>query len=78
MEHIYHIIGIRKKLTSPTTREITTPLLMLRAFGLGLALDDFCELEVGEITDMLIEQGNDSYNYPKKGTQEDFAKLFGG
>lgn len=51
---------------------------MLRAYSLGLTLADFVELEVGEIIDMLIEQANDSYEYPKKGTQEDFARLFGG
>ena len=68
----------RKKLTEPTIRDTTTPLLMLRAYSLGLTLADFVELEVGEIIDMLIEQANDSYEYPKRGTQEAFARLFGG
>ena len=78
MEQNCQYFRSRKKLTSPTTREITTPLIMLRGLSLGLTFYDMCELEVGEIIDMLIEQANDSYDYPKKGTQEDFAKLFGG
>ena len=50
---------------------------MLRALQQGLSLEDMALLEVGELTDIFIESGNDSYDYPKIGTQEDYKRLFG-
>lgn len=57
---------------------MNTSLLLLRGVQLGFSLDDILFLEVGELMDILIEAGNDSYDYPIKGAEEDFAKLFGG
>ena len=37
---------------------------MLRALQVGLKLSDLDYLEVGEVVDILIEQGNDDFNYP--------------
>lgn len=57
---------------------MTTSLLFLRALQVGIPVKEAMELEVGEILDILIEKSNDSFEYPTKGSQEDFAKLFGG
>lgn len=56
---------------------MNTAVLMLRALQQGLSLEDMALLEVGELTDIFIESGNDSYDYPKIGTQEDYKRLFG-
>ena len=56
---------------------MNTPLLILRALQVGLKIQDFDLLEVGDIFDLLTESSNDSYEYPKKGTEEDFHALFG-
>lgn len=45
---------------------------------MGLRITDFEFFEVGDIFDLLTESSNDSYDYPKKGTEEDFKALFGG
>ena len=51
---------------------------MLRAIQLGLSIDDMGVLEMGELTDILIESSNDNYDYPKKATESDFKAMFGG
>jgi hypothetical protein len=56
---------------------MNTPLLVLRALQVGLKITDFDFVEVGDIFDLLTESSNDSYEYPKKGTEEDFQALFG-
>ncbi|MBQ1574545.1 MAG: hypothetical protein IIZ78_25770 [Clostridiales bacterium] len=71
-------IKFLKKLESPSSREINTSLIMLRAFQQGLSLDDMGVLEIGELTDIFIESGNDNYDYPKKATESDFKAMFGG
>jgi len=35
-------------------------------------------LTLGEFTDILIENSNDSYEYPAEATQEDINNFFGG
>lgn len=57
---------------------MNTPLLMLRAFQVGMSLEDISCMNVGEIIDILIEQGNDNFKYPYKATQEDYRAFFGG
>lgn len=57
-------------------RELTTPLLTLRALQTGLRLHELEDIEVGELIDLLTESGNDSYEYPAKATQEDMDKYF--
>lgn len=66
-----------KKRRRRTTRELTTPLLMLRAKQMNLTLDELNLLNTGDVIDMLTEQGNDSFKYPYKATQADIDKLFG-
>lgn len=57
---------------------MSTPLLVLRGLQVGLKITDFDYLEVGDIFDLLTESANDSFDYPKKGTDADFKALFGG
>lgn len=45
---------------------------MLRCAQLGLTVADLDELDMGLITDMMIESSNDSYEYPLIATQKDF------
>lgn len=51
---------------------------MNRALSLGLTLADLESVEVGLVTDMIIETENDSYEWPYKATQEDFDKFKNG
>ena len=48
---------------------------MLRCSQLGLTVADLDELDLGLITDMMIESSNDSYDYPLIATQKDFDKF---
>lgn len=48
---------------------------MLRALQLGLSLSDLDQITVGDLIDMLIEYGNDDYEYPVKASQEDFRSF---
>lgn len=57
---------------------MNTALIMLRAIQLGLSIDDMGVLEMGELTDILIESSNDNYDYPRKATENDFKAMFGG
>lgn len=50
-------------------------MLMLRALEIGLKLSELEEITVGELLDILIEHGNDQYEYPIKATQEDFERF---
>lgn len=43
---------------------------------MGLRLEELEDVEVGELIDILIEAGNDNYDYPKRATQEDMQKYF--
>lgn len=45
---------------------------MLRAKELHLSLEELFLITEGELTDMLIESSNDSYEYPLAPTQADF------
>lgn len=48
---------------------------MLRAVQVGLSLADLDNLEYGEVTDMIIERGNDDHKYQRIATQEDFDRF---
>lgn len=54
---------------------MTTPLFMLRAAQLGIAIRDLDLLSIGLILDMFTESQNDNYKYPNMATQEDFDKF---
>lgn len=53
-------------------------VLTLRALQLGLSYEDTFVIEVGTLKDLLIEKGNDSFDYPEEGTAEDLKKMLGG
>lgn len=50
---------------------------MLRCVDLGLTLSDLENYDMGFVTDMLTEKGNDAEEYPYKATQRDFDKFRG-
>lgn len=50
-------------------------IFLLRAFELGIRLDDLEQMSMGEIADLLIEKANDSFEYPYKATQADINRL---
>lgn len=54
---------------------MTTGLFILRAFQMGLKMDDLDSLEYGTVIDMMIESGNDDCEYTQVATQEDFDRF---
>ena len=64
-----------QKKTRQTVREFNTPLLLLRAAQMGIAIADMALLTVGDITDMCVEQGNDKEMYQIKAEQADFDRF---
>ena len=58
-----------------TERHYTTGLFMLRCLELGLQPSELHYLEYGAVVDMMIEKGNDSYEYKELATQEDFDRF---
>lgn len=64
-----------KKKQRTTTRKMTTGLFMLRCKELGLSIDELETIDYGLVEDMLIERGNDDYDYPYKASQEDFDRF---
>jgi len=57
---------------------VTSELILLRALQLGLRIPDLVLLSGGQLTDLMIEKNNDSYDYPKKATTKDYDRMFGG
>ena len=54
---------------------MNTAVFMLRCKELGLSINELEEIDFGLVNDMLIEQGNDQYEYPSKATKKDFEKF---
>ncbi len=54
---------------------MTLGLFLLRAFQMGLSMDDLDRLESGTVYDMMTELGNDSCEYALLATPEDIARL---
>lgn len=63
-----------KKL-KPSSREMTTPLFLLRCVEIGISIRDLDLLTIGIVLDMWTEKGNDGVTYSKVATQEDFDKF---
>lgn len=59
----------------PSSREITTPLFLLRCVQLGLSMADLDLLTMGMIYDMFTEQANDEEKYEEQATQSDFDRF---
>jgi hypothetical protein len=68
--------GDSKKLARPLARDFTTALFMLRAFQMGLKINDLGQMSFGFVMDMMTELNNDGYDYPRKATQDDIDKTF--
>jgi hypothetical protein len=49
--------------------------MFLRALQIGLSYEEAYRADVGVIHDLMIEKGNDSFEYPIIGTTDDFRKL---
>lgn len=54
---------------------MTTPLFMLRAVQMGVAISDLDLLTIGLVLDMFTEAQNDNYKYLNLATQDDFDKF---
>ena len=58
-------------------RESTVGLYMLRAYQMGLDLEEMENLSVGDVFDMMTEMANDQEEYDYKATQEDIDRFRG-
>lgn len=67
-------VNAKKKL-KPSSREMTTPLFLLRCVEIGISIRDLDLLTIGLVLDMWTEKGNDGATYSKIATQEDFDKF---
>ena len=54
---------------------MTTALFLLRAFEMGLHIEDLDSLEYGMVLDMMTEASNDDCAYTQLATQEDFDRF---
>jgi hypothetical protein len=54
---------------------MTTPLFLLRAVQLGIAIRDLELLTIGMVNDMSAERSNDDWDYEELATQEDFDRF---
>ena len=50
-------------------------MFLLRCCQVGISIRDLGLLTVGMVMDMFTEQQNDSYEYPRMATQEDFDRF---
>lgn len=50
-------------------------MFLLRVVQAGLSIADLDDLEYGEVTDIIIEAGNDHAKYATVATQSDFDKF---
>lgn len=64
-----------KKKFKRSSREMTTPLFLLRCLEIGLSIGDLDYLTIGMVMDIWTEKGNDSVKYDSLATQEDFDKF---
>ncbi len=58
-----------------SSREMTTPLFLLRCLEIGLSIQDLDYLTIGMVMDIWTEKANDSVKYDSLATQEDFRQL---
>ena len=66
---------VASKKRNPSTREMTTPLFLLRCVELGIGIADLDLLTIGLVLDMWTEKSNDDISYDRMATQEDFDKF---
>lgn len=54
---------------------MTLALFLLRTVQLGLSISELDGLEYGTVVDMMIEAGNDGYDYKAVASQADMDKF---
>lgn len=54
---------------------MTTPLYLLRCKQVGFSYEDMKEIPMSIVQGTFVEQGNDSYDYPLKPTQDVIDRL---
>lgn len=59
----------------PTARPESSALILLRCVQLGLSMDDLDHLTLGQVYEIFIEKGNDSYEWDELATAEDIANF---
>jgi hypothetical protein len=66
---------VESKKLRATDREITKPLLLLRAMQLGVHISEMDLLTIGEINDMYTEMQRDEEPHDQLACQDDFDQL---
>lgn len=64
-----------KKKLHRSSREMTTPLFLLRCIEIGISIRDLDLLTIGMVMDIWTEKANDDVKYQQIATQEDFDKF---
>ena len=54
---------------------MNTAVLLLRAYQMGMKLEDLNFLNLGDVIDIFIELSNDGYDYPYEATQSDMDEF---
>lgn len=54
---------------------MNTAIYMLRAKQMGLSIADMEQMEEGFIMDMIVESGNDNFEYQEVASQDDFDRF---
>ena len=73
LQPLHHVAAGKK--VRGTTRELNTPLYLLRCLDVGLSMADLDEMSIGLVYDLWIEKGNDRLEYDQVATQEDFDRF---
>ena len=63
------ITDVDSKKLKRSSREMTTPLFLLRCLEIGLSIRDLDYLTIGMLMDIWTEKGNDSVKYDSIATQ---------
>lgn len=66
---------IESKKLHRSSREMTTPLFLLRCIEIGISIRDLDLLTIGMMMDIWTEKANDDVKYEQIATQEDFDKF---
>ena len=66
---------VESKKLRATDREMTTPLLLLRAVQLGVHISEMELLTIGEINDMYCEMQRDEEPHDQLACQDDFDRF---
>lgn len=69
------VTDIESKKLKRSSREMTTPLFLLRCLEIGISIGDLDYLTIGMVMDIWTEKANDSVKYDNLAMQEDFDKF---